>query len=703
MNQIGFVSLLVGFVAAIYATVTLSVGTWQRYPQLIRSGRRAAWSVVGLVWLGVLCLQYALLTSDFSLRYVVEVTSRQMEWWYKIGAMWGGQEGSLLLWSLILSICTAILLVQTRKLQPAELAPWVIVAMTSGTAFFLAMCTLVVNVFQPMATNPTDGKGLNPLLQNPGMMIHPPILYTGYVSTIAAFGFGFAALMSGRLDNSWVRIARRWILTSWIFLTVGNFLGGQWAYVTLGWGGYWAWDPVENAAIMPWFINTALLHSAMIQQRRGMFKVWNLSLAIIAYALSLFGTFLTRSGVLSSVHAFGESTLGPYFMIWIGLILIVGFGLVFMRLPELKSETKLEGLLSRESSFLLNNILFFLAVIFMLWGTISPLVSQITTGVKTEVKAGYFVQTVVPVLLALIFLMGVGPLIAWRKATLDSLTRSFWIPALLGFAGAALLFAFGIHQFVGILGFSITIFTAGTVGLDYFKGIRSRRRHTEGRIVPAVTTLVKRNRPRYGGLLVHLGIVIITVVILASSVFKVNIVTVNGGGKPIGITENSFVPLNIGDTMVIKGFHEYKIKLEKIVPIGSPLKMRFQSYLAVEKDGQPQEPLMPAAELYTASQQASTVVYIRVDPFEDLYISMPQQSISVNQDASGNPVLNDKGLPTISGSGFQIWINPLMAWSWFGLAITLLGLFIAIWPDPVPQRAPATSKVNRPEQEPIGV
>ncbi len=692
MNQIGYIALLLGFVMALYATLALSLGTWQRYPQLVKSGRRAAWSVVGLVGLGVVCVQYALLSSDFSVRYVVEVTSREMEWWYKIGAMWGGQEGSLLLWSLILAVCTALLLVQTRKMQPSELAPWIIVAMTAGTAFFLAMCTLVVNVFQPMAVVPQNGKGLNPLLQNPGMMIHPPILYTGYVTTIAAFGFAFAALVSGRLDNSWVRLARRWILTSWVFLTVGNFLGGQWAYVTLGWGGYWAWDPVENAAIMPWFINTALLHSVMIQQRRGIFKVWNMSLAIIAYALSLFGTFLTRSGVLSSVHAFGESTLGPYFMIWIGVVLIVGFGLVFMRLPELKSENKLDGLLSRETSFLLNNILFFLAVAFMLWGTVSPLVSQITTGVKTEVKSGYFVQTVVPVLLGIVFLMGIGPLIAWRRASFDSLTKSFWIPAAFAFAGAAFMFAFGIRNMIGVVGFAIAIFTATTVGLDYYKGVRARRRHTEGRILPAVTTLVKRNRPRYGGLLVHLGIVIITVVIVASSVYKAS--TIQVGDKTFKIDETQGVTAKLGETMTIKGVHEYKVKLDRIEAIGSPLKMRFQAYLSVQKDGQPQEPLLPAAEMYLATQQPNTVVFIRVDPLEDLYISMPFAGIEAARDKDGNPIANQDGKPVLEGAAFQMWANPLMLWSWVGLMITIAGLLIAIWPDPTPVRAPATQKVG---------
>jgi cytochrome c-type biogenesis protein CcmF len=702
MNQIGYISLLLGMVLSLYAVFALGVGAWQRYPQLLKSGRTAAWSTVGLVFVGVACLQWALLTSDFSVRYVVEISSREMEWWYKIGAMWGGQEGSLLLWAFILSICNIFLLIHTRKMQPAELSPWIIATMSSGIAFFLMLCTIAVNVFAPMAIVPTDGKGLNPLLQNPGMMIHPPILYMGYVSTIAAAGFAFAALVTGRLDNSWVRLARRWILTSWVFLTVGNFLGGMWAYVTLGWGGYWAWDPVENAAIMPWFITTALLHSSMIQQRRSIFKVWNVSLAIIAYALSLFGTFLTRSGVLSSVHAFGESTLGPYFMFWIGAILIVGFGLLFMRLPQLRSENKLDALLSRESSFLLNNILFFLAVIFILWGTVSPLVSQIFTGFKTEVKPAYFVQTVVPVLLGIIFLMGIGPLIAWRKASLDSITKSFWIPALVGFAGVAFTFALGLREPVAVVGFAICFFTGTTVVLDYVKGIKARRRHTDGKIVPAVTSMVKRNRPRYGGMLVHFGMVILTLVIVASSVYKVD--TMSVGDRTYTIDESRGVEMRQGEVLKIKGVHDYEIKLEKVTPIGTPLKMRFQAELSVVKDGKPQEPLYPAAEMYTASQQPNTVVFIRVDPVEDLYISMPFAGVTFKQNPDGSFQTDPKGLPQIEIAAFQVWVNPLMSWAWVGLLVTIAGLVIAIWPDPAPATAPAATKVaaNK-KKEAVGV
>lgn len=709
MNQIGYIALLVAFVMALYAVFALSLGAWKGYYELLRSGRTAAWAVPGLVTLGTASVIYALLTDDFGLHYVAHVSARAMEWYYKVGALWGGQEGSLLLWAFILSIVTFFVLFNTRKGVTRQLGPWVLVVMMSAIAFFLAMCTIVANVFEQSAIIPQDGSGLNPQLQNPGMLIHPLMLYSGYVSTIAAAGFAFSALITKRLDNTWVRLSRRWILTSWVFLTVGNFLGGQWAYVELGWGGYWAWDPVENAAIMPWFITTALLHSIMIQQRRGMFKIWNLSLAFIAYALSLFGTFLTRSGVLSSVHAFGESTLGPYFMVWIAFILIVGFGLIFMRMPYLKSENKLDSVLSRESSFLVNNILFFLVVAFMLWGTLSPLISQITTGVKNEVTADYFVRSVVPVLLGIIFLMGIGPFIAWRKASLDSITKSFWIPASVGLGGAFILFGIGIHAFVALLGFGVALFTGTTVVLDWVRGIRTRQRHTDGKIVPAVQQMVRRNPSRYGGMLVHLGIVIITIVIVASSVFKVTTVTVHTlDGKTAEVdTRNGAAIMEIGETFVVKNVHNYEARLDSIDAVGSPLKMTFTANFTVLKDGVRQPPVKVASELFLSNQMPNTVVYIGVDPMEDFYISMPLNGVQAKKDAQGNPAQNAAGFPILESAAFQVFVNPLMMWAWLGLAITLLGLMVTIWPDPQAALKPLPAwervGVEQPQKETVQV
>ncbi len=652
MNQIGYVSLLVAFALALYGAVTLGLGAVKGYPELIKSGRRAAWATSGLITIGSICLIWALLTDDFGLKYVAENSARPMEWFYKIAAMWGGQEGSLLLWAWMLGGFMAIVLLQTRQAAYRQFGPWILVVMLSGAAFFLSMCALVTNVFQPNAVIPADGRGLNPLLQNPGMVIHPPMLYAGYVSTIVGAAFAFSALVVGRLDNTWIRFSRRWILTSWIFLTVGNFLGGQWAYVVLSFGGFWAWDPVENAAIMPWFINTALMHSMMIQQRRGMFKVWNISLAFLAYGLSLFGTFLTRSGILSSVHAFGESTLGPYFIVWIAVLLMIGFGFLFMRLPQLRSESKLDGLISRETSFLFNNILFFLCVAFIMWGTLSPIVNQVFTGEKKEITADFYPKTMYPVLLGILLLMGIGPLIAWRRANLERIARSFWIPAMAGLAFGVIAFGLGMREFVAFIGISICVFSATTIALDYFRGIRTRQRHGDKNVAVAVKNMAKRNGPRYGGLMVHLGILVISVVIIASSVYEAKV---------------DYIELKPGQSVTIKGISEYKLTFEKASAIKGPLKISYPITMSVLKDGKPDEAVLPSVDYFPSIDQNVTVVYIRPSLLEDLWITTGDQKVGPDN--------------KIESSAFHILVRPLMMWAWLGLALCIGGLVVAIWPN----------------------
>jgi len=666
MNQIGYVSLLVGFAVALYGAVSLGLGAVKGYPELIKSGRRAAWATSGLITVGSICLIWALLTDDFGLKYVAENSARPMEWFYKIAAMWGGQEGSLLLWAWMLGGFMAIVLLQTRHAAYRQFGPWILVVMLSGAAFFLAMCALVTNVFQPNAVIPADGRGLNPLLQNPGMVIHPPMLYAGYVSTIVGAAFAFSALVVGRLDNTWIRFSRRWILTSWIFLTVGNFLGGQWAYVVLSFGGFWAWDPVENAAIMPWFINTALLHSMMIQQRRGQFKVWNISLAFLAYGLSLFGTFLTRSGILSSVHAFGESTLGPYFMVWIAVLLMIGFGFLFMRLPQLKSENKLDGLISRETSFLFNNILFFLCVAFIMWGTLSPIVNQVFTGEKKEITADFYPKTMYPVLFGILLLMGIGPLIAWRRANLETIARSFWIPAVAGISFGLIAFGLGMHKFEAFIGISICVFTATTIALDYYRGIRTCRKHGDKNVAVAVKNMTKRNGPRYGGLLVHLGILVIAVVIIASSVYQATV---------------EYVELKPGESVTIKGISEYKLTFEKAAAIKSPLKISYPITMSVLKDGKPDEAVLPSVDYYPSIDQNVTVVYIRPSLLEDLWITTGDQKVGADN--------------KIESSAFHILVRPLMMWAWLGLAFCIAGLVIAIWPNTNEQVTQVTPKSRK--------
>jgi cytochrome c-type biogenesis protein CcmF len=666
MNQIGYVSLMVAFAVSLYGALALGIGAAKGHPELIKSGRRAAWATTGLISLSSFALIFALMTDDFSLKYVVENSARAMDWFYKFSAMWGGQEGSLLLWAWMLALFMIVVLFQTRQPAYRQVGPWVLVTMMTGVAFFIAMCGIVTNVFQPNITQVSDGRGLNPLLQNPGMVIHPPMLYAGYVSTIAAAGFAFAALVVNRLDNSWIRFSRRWILSSWIFLTVGNFLGGQWAYVVLSFGGFWAWDPVENAAIMPWFINTALMHSIMIQQRRGMFKIWNISLAFLAYGLSLFGTFLTRSGILSSVHAFGESTLGIYFMVWIGVLLMIGFGYVFLRLPQLKSENKLDGLISRETSFLLNNILFFLCIIFILWGTLSPLANQIFGGEKVETTADYYPRTMYPVLLGVLFLMGIGPLIAWRRASLESISRSFWIPASAGLGFGLIAFGLGMRQFLAFIGLSICVFTATTVFLDFYRGIRTRRKHGDPNVVVAVKNMTRRNGPRYGGLLVHLGILMISAVIIVSSVYEAKI---------------DYVELKVGESVTIKGIHEYKLTMESANRIRGDLKTQFPVNLALTVDGKPDGYVTPAVEYYPSIEQFVTVVHIRATLLEDLWITTGQQEIGADNKIISAP--------------FHILVRPMMLWAWVGLALTIIGLLVAIWPNPNEQVVQVPSKTGK--------
>ena len=671
MNQIGYVSMLVAFAVSLYGALALAIGSYRGYPEMIKSGRRAAWVSSALITLASISIIWALLNDDFSLKYVVTNSARAMEWFYKVSAMWGGQEGSLLLWAWMLAGFMVIVLLQTRHAAYRQIAPWVLVAMLTGAAFFAAMSSIVTNVFEQSVTIPQDGRGLNPLLQNPGMVIHPPMLYAGYVSTIVAAGYAFGALVVNRLDNTWIRFSRRWILSSWIFLTVGNFLGGQWAYVVLSFGGFWSWDPVENAAIMPWFINTALMHSIMIQQRRGMFKVWNISLAFLAYGLSLFGTFLTRSGILSSVHAFGESTLGIYFMAWIGILLIIGFGYIFLRLPQLRSESKLDGLISRETSFLLNNILFFLCVAFILWGTLSPLITQIFTGNKMETTADYYPKTMYPVLLGTLFLMGIGPLIAWRRASLESISRSFWIPALAGLGFALIAYGLGMHEFLAYVGLGICVFTATTIFLDYYRGIRTRRNHGDANVLVAAKNMARRNGPRYGGLLVHLGILIISAVIIVSSVYEAKI---------------EFVQLKVGESVIIKGIHEYKLTLVSAARIKGDIKTTYPINLALTVDGKPQDSITPAMEYYPSIDQFVTTVSIRPDLLEDLWITTGQQEID-----SSNKIVS---------APFQILVRPMMLWAWVGLAVTIAGLLVAIWPNPNEQvvQIPTKSKTGEPKK-----
>lgn len=642
MSDIGRAALMFAFCTAIYAAVIALLGAYLRRQEMIQSAQRATYSVFGLVTIAMVVMLYALLTHDFRLQYVASVSSRAMPTFYVIAALWGGQEGSMLLWLWLLTMYSAIVVTQNRH-RHREIMPYVIATLMSSVLLFLTMLVVAEDPFRQLAHAPRDGQGLNPLLQNPLMVIHPPNLYLGFVGFAVPFAFAIGALASGRLDTQWIRSIRRWTLVAWLFLGVGILLGGQWAYVELGWGGYWAWDPVENASFMPWLTATAFLHSVMIQEKKGMLKVWNMVLVILTYALSIFGTFLTRSGVISSVHAFAQSSLGPYFLLYLAGMVVIAVALLVKRLPQLQSDHRLESVVSRESSFLFNN-LFLVGIMFaVLWGTMFPIISEAVRGVKISVAAPFFNQVNIPLGLGLLFLSGVCPLIAWRKASARNLRRNFLYPLTLSLCITAVLYSLGIRHVVALISFAICLFVFGTILLEFYRGTRARKAASGGTIGQALASLIRRNRRRYGGYIVHFGIVLIFIGITGSSAYQVekDIVLHPGEKDRVGIFTVQYDDL----TRVVVSTHE-----------------AFIAKLTIARNGTYLTTLYPEKRLYFAQNQPTTEVALRTSPFEDLYIIMA-------------------GFEPSKTATFKVFVNPLVFWMWMGGLVMVLGTVIAIWPE----------------------
>src|SRR5215469_8654968 len=464
MPLIGQLALALALIVAFYSICANVLGARNGIPSLQMSARHALWAMAAKVSVAVLALWMSLLHSDFSLEYVASYSSSTLPTIYKLTALWGGQQGSLLLWTWLLSIFTALVAFQHRR--NLTLAPYALSVLAGLAIFFLFMLNFVTRPFDMVAAVPTDGQDLNPLLQNYWMAIHPPSLYTGYVSASVPFAFAAAALITGRFDDAWIRSTRRWAVLSWFFLTLGNLFGARWAYEVLGWGGYWAWDPVENAAFMPWLVMTAYLHSVMIQERKDMLKVWNLVLIGMAFGLTLFGTFITRSGVISSVHSFTQSGLGPFFLTFLIMVTVSYAGLLLARIRQLRSPAEMESYLSREAAFLFNNLVLVGIAFAVFWGTLFPVLSEAVRGVKITVGPPFFNKVNAPLALALIFLMGVGPLIAWRRSSLDNLARTFAAPATFGVVTGLCAFLAGLHQWYVLTALSLAAFVLGTLVVE---------------------------------------------------------------------------------------------------------------------------------------------------------------------------------------------------------------------------------------------
>ncbi len=538
MTDLGYIALALALVLAVYGIIVSIVGARRDLPELVISGRNAIYVVGALVLLATVLLWRALLLSEFNLEYIYSHTERSLPTLYKFSALWGGQGGSLLFWTLIACAFPVAATWFFRKQQPS-LKPYVNAVLLLNTAFFLSLVIFAENpfvriwrttagdivtaVFAPVGASaiiPSDGQGLNPQLQNYWMVIHPVALYLGFVGMTVPFAFAVAALITGQLGNAWIKMIRKWMLVPWLFLSIGILLGSQWAYIELGWGGYWAWDPVENASLLPWLTATAFVHSIMIQERRGMLKVWNMVLIWLTWELTLIGTFLTRSGVVQSVHSFALSAVGPMFAVFIVLTMLGFLALLIWRMPLLKSDNQLDAVLSRETSFLTQNVIFVVIMAATFLGTIFPSISELVMGDKISLNAPYFNRVNGPIFLALLLLMGVAPLLAWRRSAPETLRRNFSIPIIAALLSVPLIYLLGNRNIAGFIGFAALIFVFAGIIQEYVRGVRARQQVTGEALPAALANLVRRNGRRYGGYVVHIGVLLIALGIIGNEFYQ---------------------------------------------------------------------------------------------------------------------------------------------------------------------------------------
>jgi cytochrome c-type biogenesis protein CcmF len=639
--DLGYGLTLVALGLAVYGALAAGLGARTGRLALVESAQHAAVGVFVLVTSCFALLTYAFLTFDFSVRYVATNTNLGTPFYYRITGVWGALEGSIILWSWMLALYTIILIVRHR-VGARELYPWALATMLGILAFFLLVMTVAAPPFQRQVPVPPDGRGLNPLLEDTGMITHPVALYLGFTGFTVPFAFAMAALITGRIGDTWLALTRRWTIVAWYFLSLGLLIGGWWSYHVLGWGGYWAWDPVENAAFMPWLTGTAFLHSVMIQERRRMLRLWNISLVILTFGLTLFGTFLTRSGVIASVHAFTQGSIGMLFLSFLALVLLTALGLVAWRWEAFRSEGELDSVVSRESAFLLNNVLLIAAAFTVFFGTVFPLLSEAVRGVKVSVGAPFFNQVNVPLFLSLVFLMGVGPLIAWRRASLENLRRNFLWPVALGIVAAAAAFALGVRSLLAALTFATTVFVAVTIGLDFTRATRARVRLGES-ILPAMGGLLLRHNRRYGGFIVHLGILIIALGVMGSHAWSVQ-------------TETT---LHRGETAELAG---YRFRFDGLTAVEESNHFKVIGAFTVS-NGKVLGVLRPAKKFYPQEQAPIAYVDYRLGLREDIYLVL-------------GDFARDGSQATV-----KLQVNRLVSWIWIGGLVLTLGALLAILPE----------------------
>ncbi|NOZ71860.1 MAG: heme lyase CcmF/NrfE family subunit [Chloroflexi bacterium] len=667
MADLGYITLVLAFIVSIYGLVASLVGAKRRNEVLITSGRNALYVVAGLITVSTVALWYLFISNDLSIDFVASHSERNLPLFYRFSALWAGQAGSLLFWLFILAIYSTIFILVEWKRQQRR-RPYMIATLLGVHVFFILVMLIAANpferlwvlpdgsttasLFRPLGASlfiPADGRGLSPLLQNYWMVFHPVFLYLGYVGLTLPMAYAVSSLASGDLDNNWVKDVRVWNLIPWIFLTIGIIMGSQWAYIELGWGGFWAWDPVENASLIPWLTATAFLHSIMIQQQRGMLKVWNMMLAFISFWLVIIGTFITRSGIIDSVHAFALSNVGPLFLSFIVLTFALFLYLLWARLPQLQSEAELDSMLSRESAFLYVNVLFLVSAFVTLFGTLFPIVSEALTNTKIAVSAPYFNKVDGPIFMGILILMGLGPLLGWRRSSPEMLKKSLTPPIAMALLVVVILAMFVTQRWVPLAGWGVAALVLGTILWEYYRGARARRKATGEPWLLALVRVMGRNQRRYGGYMVHLGVVMITVAVIGTTMFHSNLKTslhLNESVELAGYTftytglEQKSYPNHdsaIAQVLVTKG--------DKVVGTLKP-RMNFYSTLAGRDMG-------PTSE-----------VGLHTNLIEDVYV------VFNGWESDGNL------------GAFEIFVNPLMLWMWLGGLVMIIGTVFAVWPIP---------------------
>ena len=673
MTLLGQFSLWAALLLGIYVMAVAFVPGWRNRPDTPAIVERGTYAIALAIWVASICLWKAIFNHDFNVEYVASYTSRNLPTYYLFAAFWAGQKGSLLFWAVVLATFSAIAQGVTSR-RYKDLLPAVGGVTAFVVVFFLAVMLFSgANPFERLTFIPPDGNGLNPQLQNPGMVIHPPMLYLGYISITIPFAFALAALMTRKLDVGWIVAIRRWTLLSWLFLSIGITIGMWWAYVELGWGGYWAWDPVENASLLPWLTMSAFLHSVMIQEKRGMLKRWNLGLVIGSFLLSIFGTFITRSGVIASVHSFAQSNVGYFF---VGFLLIAGaasFALLYLRWPELEPDGQLDSLVSREAAFLFNNLILVGIAFSVLWGTLFPIISEAVRNTKITVGPPFFNRVNIPLGLALLALTGIGPLIAWRQASVANLRRQFTLPVATGLVVAIVLVAFGMRDVYAVMALGLAGFVAGTITQEFVRGVRARQRMHGENVVTGLYRLVARNRRRYGGYLVHTAMITYFVA-FAGNAFSVS----------------KEATLRVGERVEVKSpfGHTYTLTHLGVSQYDALNRRVSAATLEVMRDGKKAGVITSEKRQHVDSFgrptfQPSTEVGIQSDLREDLYVVFAGSVDGTER------------------STFRITINPLVWWVWAGGVFLVIGGLVTMWPSgwspataPIPSRPAARPPVE---------